>query len=173
MANEKKQAIVDALEARLKKLSSVVMVDYNGLSVSDQEKVRTELRGQNIDFQVVKNRLLRIAAANAGIPHLPAEIAGQTAIAIGYDDVISAPKTMIKMAKKYEAIKIKGGFMFDQYLTSRQVDMLSRMPGRQELYGQVVGVMAASLRSLLNVMNGNSRNLVQLLGNYRDQKQAA
>jgi len=173
MPNTRKKEQVAALQDKLKQVSSAVMVDYSGISVSDQEKIRQKLRDSSIDFFVVKNRLLRIAAAEAGINVLSEEIGGQTAVALGYEDVVVAPKVIAKLIGEFKKLKIKGGFLPEEYLTSENVITLSKIPGKQELYAQLVGVMAAPMRNILSAMQGSARDLVGVLNNYRQKQQEA
>lgn len=173
MPNTRKKEQVAELQSKLKQVSSAVMVDYRGISVADQEKIRHKLRESSVDFVVVKNRLLRIAAAEAGINVLTEEIGGQTAIALGYEDVVVAPKVIAKLIEEFKQLKIKGGFLPDEYLSSDNVVTLSKIPGKQELYAQLVGVMAAPMSNVLNAMQGSARNLVGVLSNYHKKQQEA
>lgn len=173
MPSSKNQTLVEEISAKLATIESVVLVNFRGSSMKDQEAIRGKLREAGIEFRVIKNRLLLLSAKRAGITVLPSELDGQTAIAMGFDDLIAAPKMILKLIKLYPQLEVKGGFLPDEYLSAIQVSQLAKVPGRQELYGQVVGVMAGSLRSIVSVLSGNSRGLVQVLEAYRQKMASA
>ncbi|MCI7759330.1 MAG: 50S ribosomal protein L10, partial [[Eubacterium] saphenum] len=95
----KKQQFVEELTEKLKNAAGGVLVDYKGISVEDDTKLRKELRENGVDYFVVKNTLLKRALNAAGIEGLDSALEGTTAIALSNDDIIAAPKVLNKKAE--------------------------------------------------------------------------
>ncbi|KHF33809.1 50S ribosomal protein L10 [Paenibacillus sp. P1XP2] len=113
MANAKviqaKQEAVEAITAKLRESASTVVADYRGLNVAQVTELRKQLREAGIEFQVLKNSLLRRATAAAELTELDEVLTGPTAIAFSGEDAVAPAKILNDFAKKNDALKLKGG----------------------------------------------------------------
>jgi large subunit ribosomal protein L10 len=156
----KKQVVIELTE-QLKEATTGVFVDYSGINVADDTKLRKELREAGVKYSVVKNTLTRFAAKEAGIEGLDDILNGTTALAVS-DDHVTAAKIIGEFAEKNENFKIKGGIMEGKAISVEEVVKLSKMPNREQL-----------LCMLLYALNGNISGLARALQAVADQKNEA
>lgn len=165
-----KQVMVTDITDKLTKANSLVFADYQGLTMSQLSAIRSELADQSAEFTVTKNNLLKIALKDTNQTIDDAVLAGPVATLFAFGDEISPIKVLTKAIKDNNAGKIKGGVINGEYLDEYKVIKLSQLPGKDELRAKVVGTIAAPLYGLVNVMQGNLRNLVYALEQIRKQK---
>lgn len=170
ITRQKKEEMVASLVEKLKNSKSVVFTDYRGLTVEELDEVRNNLRAQGVEFKVVKNTLFKIASSEAGI-----ELSGDAthnhpvAVAFGTDEVAPA-KITFEYSKKNDKFSIVGGVLEGKQINAVMVKSLANLPTKEQLYGQLVGTIAAPLSGFVNVMQGNIRGLVNVLSAVKDQK---
>jgi len=155
---------------RLQRAQSVVMVNVQGVKVGQIESIRDSLFKDGLQLQVAKNSLLKRALTEVGT-EVPAELLDQpVGLVYAYDDAVAAAKSTVPFTKDIEALEVLGGLMDKTYLTRAEVHALSKLPSRDQLLGQLVGTLAAPLSGMVNVLQGNIRGLVTVLGQVRDAK---
>lgn len=142
---EQKQKIVADLSEQLKAACIGVIVDYKGISVADDTALRKELRESNVKYTVVKNTLLKRAAAEAGIAGLDDALNGTTALAIADDDYTAAPRILAKYAEDHENFSIKTGFMDGAVIDNAMVDSLAKLPTKEVLLATVLNAFNAPI----------------------------
>lgn len=161
-----KEELVTKLQDKLGKARSVVFADYKGLSMKQLSDLRDKLREQNAEFTITKNTLLeRAMPAAYRLP--PTAYQGPIATLFAYDDEISPIKILVKTLKDAAMGKIKMGFLGNLALDEMKIQQLAALPGKDELRGQTVGVLAAPLQGMVSVLQGNLRNLVYALNEVR------
>lgn len=171
MAKELKIEQVKKLSEKLNKSKSLILTEYHGLSVPKMEELRSKLQEVNADFAVTKNTLLSRAAKEAEYKDLPEQtLTGPTATLFAYGDEIAPIKSLVEFIKTNELPNIKAGFLGKTFLTKEKVLELSKLPGYDELVAKVVGGLNAPLYGLVNVLQGNIRNLVNVLDQISKQK---
>jgi large subunit ribosomal protein L10 len=171
ITREKKETLVADLVAKLVGSKSVVFTDYRGLTVEEIDTVRNQLRAEGIEFKVVKNTLFKLAAKQAGIEISDDITHGHpVAVAFAGEDEIAPAKITFTYSKKNDKFAIVGGILEGKQISDTMVKSLASLPSREQLYGQLVGTIAAPISGLLNVMQGNIRGLVTVLGAIRDTK---
>jgi len=169
---KEKEGIVLKLGEQLESAKSAVLVNYKGLTVSETEELRDELRKNNVSFAVTKNKLFNIALNDKGIK-IDKELMDQPiAVAFGTVDEIAAAKGINEFAKTHEAVEILGGLFANEYIDKDRVMVLANIPSRDELYAKIVGSLAAPLSGMVTVLSGNLRGLVSVLSQYKDQRSA-
>jgi large subunit ribosomal protein L10 len=168
--SEKERLIVE-MSARLKKAQATFVVDYQGLSVESITQVRGELRKKHAEFQVVKNRLLKISARETGTEAIGDYLVGPCAIAITYDDVVAPAKVLVEQAKKFEKLKIKIGQIGGKAIDLEAIKRLAELPGREVLLARTLSAMQAVPASFVRVLNGVMVNLLNVLKAVENQKQ--
>ncbi len=157
--NSKKQQ-VEELTQKLSSSCAGVVVDYKGITVADDTKLRKELREAGVDYAVVKNTLLRFAATGANLEGLSAVLDGTTAIAVSKSDPVAAAKILTKFADDSKGkFTIKAGYVDGTVLDAKKTIELGKLPSKEQLLCQ-----------LLSVLNGNIRGLAVALNAIAEQK---
>ena len=162
-ALEQKKAVVAAMSEKLKSSCAGVLVNYQGINVTDDTALRKELREAGVEYMVAKNTLLKRAAESAEISGLEPSLEGATAIAISENDYVAASRILCKFAKDHDFFKIKSGFIDGKVIDSKEVSNLAKLPSREVLIAQVLGGLNAPISGLANVLNGTIRGLVVAL----------
>lgn len=149
----KKQAVV-ALTEKLQGAVSGVLVDYKGINVEDDTKLRRELREAGVEYTVVKNTLLRFAVKEAGFGDLAENLTGTTALAVSNEDAVAPAKVLSKFAEgKKDMFNIKAGFLEGEVLSPEKVVEIGKLPSKEQLLGQLVSVLTADLRGMAVALN--------------------
>jgi len=169
---ETKKQIVQEMSEKMKTASAGVIVDYKGITVADDTKLRSDLRKAGVEYAVVKNTLTSFAAKEAGLDGLCECLNGTTAMAISMNDPVAAAKILSEYAKKNDNFKIKAGFVEGKLIDESGVKSLASLPPREVLIAKVLGGFNAPISGLVNVLNGNIRGLVVALQAIADQKSA-
>jgi len=164
---------VAELAGRLRRARAVVLTDFRGLTVGEINQLRGKLREAGVEYKVVKNRLLLIAAREAGIEGLDAFLEGPTAAAFGYSDPVTPARVIQDFIRQQRKLEAKGGVMDRRTMTVGEVRMLADLPPRGVLLSQVAGGMRAPLYGLVGVLAGVPRSLVYVLDRVRQQRETA
>lgn len=167
-----KQATVTEIREKLEKAKGAVLADYRGLNVADATKLRRTLREAGVEFRVLKNTMTRIAAQEAGIQGLDSYLEGPTAVAFGFTDLVAPAKILSQFAKENKNLVIKAGIVEGKVVNEEGVKALADLPPKEVLIAKMLGSMQAPLSGLVNVLQGNIRNLVYALEAVRKQKGA-
>ena len=169
---KEKQELVAALTEDLKSATSAVLVDYKGISVADDTKMRRDLRAAGINYRVIKNTLLRLAAQNAGYPELGMVLSGTTALALS-DDAVAPAKLLNRYAEASRGkFTIKAGFVEGKIIDAEGVIELAKLPDRDQLVAMALGGLNAPITSFVSVLNANIRGLAVALNAVAEQKSA-
>ena len=142
---EQKKAVVADLTEKLKKATAGVVVNYSGITVENDTKLRAELRKANVEYKVYKNSLTARACEEAGLGELKDQFEGMTAIAISEEDPIAPAKILKEYAEKIETFEIKAGFFDGAVMDKEQVMALADTPSKEVLIGRIVGSLMSSL----------------------------
>lgn len=170
---EQKKAQVETLADKVKGSVTGVLIDYKGITVAEDTKMRKELREANVEYTVIKNSILTRAFSEVGYDELEEVLVGTTALALSEDDVIAPSKILAKYAKELkDVIVIKGGFLDGEVVGLEQINELATLPSEEELIAKALGSLNAPISGLVNVLNGNIRGLAQVLGQIVEQKSA-
>lgn len=171
ITREKKETRVAELATKLKNAKSVVFTDYSGLTVEELDDVRNKLREQGIEYKVIKNTLFAIAAKDAGLEIDKAMTHNHPiAAAFAVDDEVAPARITFDYSKKNEKLAIIGGVLEGKQISDIMVKSLASLPTREQLYGQLVGTLAAPMSGMVNVLAGNIRGLVNVLNAVAEQK---
>ncbi len=144
-----KQATVEALAERIRSASSGVLVDYKGITVAEDSALRRELRKNGVEYNVVKNTLMRFAVDKVGFDGLDPVLQGTTSLATTAGDPIAPVRILSEYAKKLTGkFEIKAGFMEGRILSMEEFSEIAALPGKEALYAKVLGTMLAPITSL-------------------------
>jgi large subunit ribosomal protein L10 len=165
-----KEAILSKTQDRLQRSKAVVLVKIKGIKVDQLENVRDSLFKEGLQLEVVKNSLFKQILIQEKL-ELPTELLDQPlGLIYSYEDQVAPARLANNFHKDIELLEIAGGLMDGVFLSASKVEVLAKLPSRDQLLGQLVGTLAAPLSGMVNVLNGNLRGLVQVLGQIRDQK---
>jgi large subunit ribosomal protein L10 len=168
--NKKEQVLTD-LESQLEGAKAVVFADYRGTTVKKIDELRRNLRKENVSAKVAKITLIKRALEKSGIDVSGMDFKAPIAIAVSKEDEVAPARILSAFVKENKNAKILMGIMNNQIITAAQVSALAALPSKQELYGQVVGTLAAPVSSFVNVLAGNLRSLVYALNAIKESKQ--
>ena len=170
---QEKEAIVAELAEKMKNAASGVLVDYKGITVDADTKLRVELRKAGVEYAVIKNTLLRRAAEQVGFSSLEPVLHGTTAMAVSENDLVAPAKILSEYAKKSNGkFSIKAGFVEGNVVGVEGVQTLAEMPPREQLIARALAGFNAPITGLVNVLNGNLRGLVVALNAIAEKKGA-
>ena len=150
---ESKKAVVDSLTGKIQEATSVVFVDYKGISVAQDTELRKQFREAGVEYSVVKNTLTNFAAKNAGYDFSKV-LNGTTAMASTTGDPIAPARIVCEFAKKNKNIlSIKGGIVEGSVLSADQLNGFGELPSKNALVAQVLGTFLAPISSLACVLD--------------------
>jgi large subunit ribosomal protein L10 len=171
MNRDQKTAVVDEIAEQIGSAEAIFAVDYRGLSVKDAADLRTRLIEAGATFRVVKNRLTIRAADAAGAESLKDLLEGPTAFTFVTEggDAALAAKALAQYRRETDTLAFKGGQLGEDILSIEQIESISRLPGRDALNGQFVGVLASPLTTLVRGLAGMISGLASQLQQMADQ----
>ena len=165
MDRNQKHALAAEVKDKFGRMTSAVLVDYQGLTVEAVTKLRNEFRKQGVEYRVVKNTLIKQAIA--GQPWADAfgkTLTGMTGVAWSYEDPSAAAKVVKAFRKDNEKLTIKAGLVEGQLLDGKGVEnQLATMPGKNELRAMLLATLQAPLQSFVALLQAPSQNFVYLL----------
>lgn len=163
---------VTELKEKLENSSIVIAAGFSGMGSNQMVDLRRRMRDGGVEFVVIKNNLLNLAADAADIPQLKDIITGQTGIALGYEDPATAAKTVNAAAVAGGILRINGAVVDRGIpMAASEVSRLAALPPRPVLVAQLLGNMQSPLYGLLSVLSGPLRSLAYLLQARSDQLQ--
>ena len=145
-----KKQRVEELTEKLKGAAAGVLVDYRGITVEEDTKLRKELREAGVEYFVEKNTMLRFAMNNCGLSELDSVLEGTTAIALSKDDQTAPARILGKFSesKNGEKFILKAGFIGEEIYDQKGVMALSKIPSREVLLAQLVGSLQGPMQKL-------------------------
>jgi large subunit ribosomal protein L10 len=166
MNRDEKAAVIDRVAEQIQESDAIFAVDYRGISVKQAVELRQQLADAGARFQVVKNRLTIRAADKAGAEDLKELLEGPTAFAFVNGDVALAAKAIATFRRQNDLLDFKGGTMDGAVVSIEQIEALARLPARDVLHGQFVGVLASPItglvRGLASMISGLAIQLKQI-----------
>jgi large subunit ribosomal protein L10 len=172
MNREEKALAIEEIVAHIDESQAIFAVDYRGISVPQVAELRAKLRDADATFKVVKNSLTERAADQAGAETLKEYLAGPTALTFVRGDAATAAKAIADYAKTIQLLPFKGGLMEGTPLDVEQIRSLSRLPSREVLYGQLVGVVASPVGGLVRSLAALVGGLASALGQVQQKKES-
>jgi large subunit ribosomal protein L10 len=169
MNREQKAAAIAEIANEIQESQAVFAVDYRGISVPQAAELRAKLREADTRFRIVKNTLTERAADQAGAEALKDLLEGPTALAFVRGDAAAAAKAIADYARATDLLPFKGGFMDGAALDPDQIRAISRLPSRDVLYGQLVGIVASPISGLARTLQALISGLAIQLGQIQEQ----
>lgn len=167
---EKEQDVAELAE-KFRRASVGILTDFSGLNVEQVTDLRRKLREAQAEYRVVKNTLMRLAAKDTPIEPLLGQVRGTCAVALSYTDPVAPAKVLTDYAAKQEKLRIKAGVMSGRLMEKAEVEQLAKVPPREVLLAQLVGVLAAVPTSLVRALNAIPAKMVYALAAIKDLKE--
>jgi large subunit ribosomal protein L10 len=172
MNRDQKAAAIAEIAANIDESQAVFAVDYRGISVPQVAELRSKLREADATFKVVKNSLTERAADEVGATTLKELLEGPTALTFVRGDIATAAKAVADYGRATQLLPFKGGLMDGAAIDPEQIRSLSRLPSREVLYGQLVGVVASPIGGLVRSLGGLLGGLAVALGQVQQKKES-
>ncbi len=170
MNRDQKEVAVKGISSELDAASAVFAVDYRGISVPQAAELRNKLRENDASFNVVKNRLAKLATNGTDAAEaLDEHLVGPTALTFVQGDAVVAAKTIADFIKENKVLEYKGGLMDGMALGPDQFNAIARLPGVDVLRGQLVGLAASPLTGIVRTLNQLIAGLASQLGQVAEQ----
>ena len=147
----KKAQVAEIIEV-LKGATTGILVDYRGLTVEEDTKLRNDLRAAGVKYFVVKNTLLRLAANQTGLEDLDSILHGPTALAVS-EDAVAPAKVISDFAKENETLEIKSGFMDGKILSMDEIKALAKTPNKETLIAKLMGSLNSPISGLARLLS--------------------
>lgn len=173
MNRDEKTAIVSELGDSFSRAKFAVVTDYCGLSVSQLQKIRVELKQCNAEIRVAKNTLLKRAVTGTDSEALSDDFVGTTAVVMSYDDPVIPAKVLTKFAKDFDKFEIRSGALEGEKVSVADIEALSKLPTKEILLGQFLSVLNSVPTGLVQVLSGVPRTFLYGLQAVKDQKEQA
>ena len=158
---EQKKVTVAELIEKLKAAQAGVLVDYRGLTVSEDTELRRKFREAGVEYTVVKNTLTRFAAKEVGLDELDGALHGPTSLAISDSDPVAPAKIIADFAKGNEKVEIKAGFLDGKVISLDEIKTLANTPSREVLIAKIMGSLNAPVSKLVRTLQALIDNGVE------------
>ena len=169
MNRDEKSAVIDQVAEQIQESQAIFALDYRGITVAQAAELRANLREADASLRVVKNTLTELAADKAGAEDLKAFLDGPTAFTFVRGDAAMAAKALAAFRKEYELLEFKGGTMDGAEVTADEIVAISKLPSRDALNQQLVGVLAYPIGGLARTLNQLIQGLAVQLGQIAEQ----
>jgi large subunit ribosomal protein L10 len=171
MNRDQKAAAIAEIAQHIREAEAVFAVDYRGISVPQAADLRTRLREADATFRIVKNTLTERAADEADAAQLKTLLVGPTALTFVRGDAALAAKALATFGRETQLLQFKGGLLDGDALDAEQIQAISRLPARDVLYGQLVGMVAAPITGLARGLNALLSGVAVALGQVLEKKE--
>jgi large subunit ribosomal protein L10 len=170
MNREQKAAAIAEIATNIEESQAIFAVDYRGITVAQVGELRAKLREADASFRVVKNSLTERAADETGKVELKPYLQGPTALTFVRGDAALAAKAIADYARLTQLLPFKGGLMEGATVDAEQIRAISRLPSREALYGQLVGIVASPISGLVRTLGALVGGLAVALGQVQEKK---
>lgn len=169
MPKAEKVERVGELKERIEGSDALLLTEYRGLTVSDITELRRSLAEGGTGFAVVKNTLMRRAAAEASIDELESLLEGPTAVAFIAGDPVAAAKKVVEAAKKFPALILKGGYMDGRVLSADEAKGLADLESREVMLSKIAGMLKSEMSRAAAMFVSAQSKFLSLLEAYREK----
>lgn len=168
---QQKDQDVERLHQTFDQSPNALLIGFQGIKVGDDERLRRDLRQNNLTYQVVKNTLAIRAAAGTPMEQVKSEFTGAIAVALSKDDPVTLAKVLSRWAKENAALKFRAGIVEGRVIDVKDVDALANMPAKEELISKMMFLINSGAQRFAVALAGVARNLTVVLDQVRAQKE--
>ena len=158
MNKEQKKNYISEMETQFQNNEAVMVTHYQGLTMSQLDELRGQMREHGIKFTITKNRITKIALEKTKCKELSNLFTGATAVAFSDDAIISA-RILSKFAKTNESLKLLGGIMGNEVLDQAAVQNVANLPTLDEARASIVGILATPASKLVSILLARSEKM--------------
>ena len=158
---ELKQQQVEEIKAKISAAKSLVIIDYMGLNVAEDTAFRKEMRNAGVDYQVLKNRLVKRAFNDLGYTCFDEALNGPTAVAFSDSDAVMPAKVVVDNIKKLNKMKTKGGMVEGEFMDESGIKAVASIPSKEVLIAKMLGSMQSPITGLANCLNKIAEKMEQ------------
>ena len=149
---ELKAPVVDEIKGYVSEAKSVVLVDYRGLTVEQDTRLRKALREAGVVYKVYKNTMLHLAFDGTDYAQLDKDLEGPTAIAFGIEDETAPARILNNFSKEAEALQINSAIVDGEYYDENAVKVLATIPSKDELISKLLGSLQSPITNFARVV---------------------
>ncbi|MCI0487922.1 MAG: 50S ribosomal protein L10 [Blastocatellia bacterium] len=169
---QQKQQDIEFLREEFQQSPHAMLVQFKGIKVADDERLRREMREADLYYRVVKNTLALRAAKGTPVEVLQDDFTGSTAVALSKDDPVTLAKVLSKWAKESAAFAFKAGIVEGRVIKPADLEALSNMPSKEELISKMMFLINSGAQRLAVVTAGVARNLTIVIDQVRAQRES-
>ncbi len=173
LSRQEKKQLVESYEQGLAKAPHVLLVDFKGITVTQDSELRRRIREAGGHYAVVKNRLVLQVIDGGALEGLKEQFQGPTAVAFCNEDPVALAKAVTEFAKEVPAIEVKGGLVEGHTVAAEEVLEIAQLPSREELLTKLVFVLQSPITSFVRTLAALPRQFVLVLDQVRQQKESA
>lgn len=170
MPNTKNIEKFEELNDKFSRATAVYFTEYHGLNVGDMTELRSQFFKVDVEYQVAKNTIVKLAAEKNGLPVEDDLLSGSTAIAISYDEPVSPAKVIKEFTKDNDLPVVKGIIMDGEFLPGENFKKLADMPNKDELLSVFMRTLQSPLTKFVSTINGPMTKMVGVLNNLKENK---
>jgi large subunit ribosomal protein L10 len=168
-----KKKVIGELHEKMAKAKSAILAEPKGLDVATVTDLRKKLRDAKVEYRIVKNTLAALAAKGTPVEPLAEKFVGPTAIVMSYDDVVAPAKLLVDFMKGRDNFAIRTAIVEGKVIDVKGVQALAKMPGLQELRGQLAAMIAQPAVKLARIIATPGQQLARVVAAHRDQLEQA
>jgi len=170
MPTPQKEQVVQEMSEKFGRAVSIYLVDFTGMDVNTTNELRKSFRESDVEYRVLKNTLAKLSFHNAGVEGMDEFLKGVNAYAISYDDPTLPAKILEKNKEFKDKLKLKAALFEGKIVGPEAVDALAKLPTRDELLSQLVGMLQSPMTKLAGTLNGAMVKLVNVLKSLEENK---
>lgn len=152
IAKDQKAVVIEQIKQKISDSKGFVIVDYKGISVLEDTNMRRACREQNVEYKVLKNRLVARALNELNISGFDKSLEGTSAVAFANGDALAAAKVMTDATKTIKALKIKCGLMDGAFISGEMVSVFASIPSKEVLLAQLLGLLQSPMSGLARAL---------------------
>jgi large subunit ribosomal protein L10 len=172
MPNQAKIEKVNKLRDKIADAKSIIFAEYHGLNANQVNELRSQVKEAGAEMSVAKNTLMKIALdkEKVGSKEVHEKLKGPVATFFTHEDAIAPLKALVEFAKKFELPTIKIGIIDGEVASAEKLEILSKLPSKEELLARIIGSLKSSITGFVNVLGGSQKKLVYALSAVADKK---
>ncbi len=169
MDRSSKSEFVQTFNEKVGRARLAIVADYQGIDVNTLTEFRKQLASDDVDFAVVKNRLVKRAVEGTSFEALTEFLTGPNAVLLGFEGVVEAAKALTDFAKLNQKMEVKGGVLDGKTVSAAQIKALADLPSKEVLQAMLLGVLQAPARNLVSLLANCNRQLLNVLVAYKEK----
>lgn len=164
ITKEKKKKILEELKEKIEKKKAIIFLDFTGVKVKDFMEFRKKVKSVGDEVKVAKKTLINLALKEKKLDVIDVKnLKGQIALVFGFKDEVLPAKIAFEFSSKNQNLKILGGILENKFFEAEKIIEIAKLPSKEELLAKLVGNISAPISNLINILQGNLRNLIFVL----------